>query len=135
MVSLQVLSKVYHKFLVTFKLVQNFEILNYAMVKFEKANITETYSNGALYGAPLGRLKTLASNIRLDKKAYWSNALVYLSGVFATKILSLVNIMLLFSLSYIFRSSKLKCLSLPNLFSRVFYLQVRLELTRVWCPT
>ncbi len=38
------------------------------MVKVEKANIAETYSNGALYGAPLGRLKTLASNIGLDQK-------------------------------------------------------------------
>jgi hypothetical protein len=36
-------SKVYHKILVSFKMVQNFEILDLAMAKVEKVNITYTY--------------------------------------------------------------------------------------------
>jgi hypothetical protein len=41
-----VLSKVYRKILVLFRLVQNFEILDLAMVKVEKVNITVTYLSG-----------------------------------------------------------------------------------------
>jgi len=44
LVSLSVLSKVYNKILVSFEMVQNFEISDLAMVKVEKVNIAYIYS-------------------------------------------------------------------------------------------
>jgi hypothetical protein len=41
-VSLSVLSKVYHKILVSLEMVQNFKISDLAMPKFEKVNVTFT---------------------------------------------------------------------------------------------
>jgi uncharacterized membrane protein len=43
LVSLSVLSKVYHKIWVSFEMVQNFQISDLAMAKVEKVNITYTY--------------------------------------------------------------------------------------------
>jgi hypothetical protein len=44
-VSLLVLSKIYHKILVSFEKVQNFKILDLVMAKVEKVNIADIYYN------------------------------------------------------------------------------------------